>query len=808
MQEHSFETKSICRNTSWPSSFLSISVSTIFGYTFDKNIGAAIGAGTTILDETLINNCLENSHNFSNYFFWWNVFYPLSTTILRVALVILSPNSSILLKSSISSGVLSLFGAGIAILPTIILSSFADDNFDFSNRIESQIDSLLIANKIFNLKNTSQDLPSQEEDVFSSVWNFPVVAKEKIIETYNNEFLFLFGIDLTANIVAIIVESAFLKYAKDYSGNLFSQTFINKTDKSLYLPNSHLSIKSTVFVTGMMVVGAYMLKNFFDFGFGLLDSWTKRKLSVFCLEKGSEIIFDKIDSRKILSKQEGREIMDLFLEDLIRVSGHAFQLIDFSRNTTKSFNALNNLQKLAPDVFGVYALLLPIEQYALKTLANNSFFYLKEQSSLSMKNRMLLSDISTNIDEINLRDGNEYSKDRYKQTTKEFYKAEQEIDIIKNYQELFRRGFLYLKSFLDIFVFPTKVFLLNQTPIPDVTVVKLSTDNLYQFLLGDSSTLMRSVELMVSKHRLTHALELIQTPSNSQIVFSLNLEKKIVFSNYDLFLYNKLIVHIDYLEFSSGKIYAFTGKSGCGKTSALMDATMGLFGVMHGKGNVSRPFIENNPKEIMFIPQSKYNPSCDIYLIESILFPRKLTDLNSQELEKTVQKIKLLFKELEIDSSTQNPEIKEGLSSKLFSKSFKLSGGQKSKIAIIQIILNNPLVAKLDETLVGLDLKSLIKVQKAIKKHLQDSIILIVDHNAKENNYDSFYDQEIHFEKGEVVVQQIEPREIDLESLDEHSVGTQDYCACSALRGLEKPLSNHHTYTIEVLEDLGMCQIH
>lgn len=51
----------------------------------------------------------------------------------------------------------------------------------------------------------------------------------------------------------------------------------------------------------------------------------------------------------------------------------------------------------------------------------------------------------------------------------------------------------------------------------------------------------------------------------------------------------------------------------------------------------------------------------------------------------------------------------------------------------------------MDEVFVGLDKKSLITAQKLINKYLPNTTLIIVDHTAGNNNYDNFYNKEIHF---------------------------------------------------------------
>jgi len=40
-----------------------------------------------------------------------------------------------------------------------------------------------------------------------------------------------------------------------------------------------------------------------------------------------------------------------------------------------------------------------------------------------------------------------------------------------------------------------------------------------------------------------------------------------------------------------------------------------------------------------------------------------------------------------------------------------------------------------------------------LKKYLPNALILIVDHHAEDNNYDSFYDMKMHFVNKTIVLQ-------------------------------------------------------
>jgi len=83
------------------------------------------------------------------------------------------------------------------------------------------------------------------------------------------------------------------------------------------------------------------------------------------------------------------------------------------------------------------------------------------------------------------------------------------------------------------------------------------------------------------------------------------------------------------------------------------------------------------------------------------------------------------------------------MNSELFNEKYKIdsmSGGQKKKVGIIKAVLGTPEILILDEIFVGLDPFSLYQTQKALKKYLPNTKIIVVDHYAQYNNFEGFYD--------------------------------------------------------------------
>jgi ABC-type uncharacterized transport system fused permease/ATPase subunit len=310
----------------------------------------------------------------------------------------------------------------------------------------------------------------------------------------------------------------------------------------------------------------------------------------------------------------------------------------------------------------------------------------------------------------------------------------------------------YINNILDLGYFGFKVKIENPPMLKDsILRTKQTHYEVDLFISGNLYLALQNTELMISKERIDQLLNIIsENNTTTTLIRTTNDENKIIFKNYLLTMPNKYI-SLDYLELQGAKHYVFTGESGCGKTSILIDIKGGVFGPLSSSGEISIP----SDSKIMFINQNPYLPT-DATLLESIYFPNILGLLSEDELKTLKSRILDLFDEINIDNGSYEQDA--GLKSKLDSKDFKLSGGQSKKITIIQAILNNPTILIMDETFSGLDQSSLIKAQLLLNKYLENAMIISVDHHAVDNNYDEFYNQEVHFANNTAIINPIEPR--------------------------------------------------
>lgn len=236
-------------------------------------------------------------------------------------------------------------------------------------------------------------------------------------------------------------------------------------------------------------------------------------------------------------------------------------------------------------------------------------------------------------------------------------------------------------------------------------------------------------------------------------------QPKICFSDLTVGVADTVLVHIDDLCIED-KIVAVTGKSGCGKTTLLKILKNIKHDVAWGRGEIDISTPKGEATESVMISQRDYLPPYTS-LLELITF--KVGD-EAKAIEDFVRELLI---EIEIDSDVTNGG-EEGLLLILHEEKVwdsHLSGGQKKKIAVLSLILQQPDVAILDEILTGLDHHSVKLAQEMLHKYLPNTMFLIVDHHAGANNHDGFYERELHFEDGKAEFRDIDAsREKDLQN--------------------------------------------
>jgi len=461
------------------------------------------------------------------------------------------------------------------------------------------------------------------------------------------------------------------------------------------------------------------------------------------IDSGKESIIKNGDSKKILGadKQEGEKIIKSLIQDLFILKRGTQQLNTVTIQTAESIIALNNLMTLAPDALLPYTLisLIPHKE-AFKWLVEKLKKIAQEEDLATRKAQNLLQDVASNVEQISLRHGEEFMEYEFNaqwQKLKILYSNYTHTNILRNALDDLMQ---IHNKVVDVLYLGDKV-LQNKLTMDEVTIVHGSVNKVYSFFLSNLNVQINNIELVQAKTRIDKFYHLLNTTSK-HAVRTINEENKVIFRNYTLKLNQKEIVHIDYLSLDKGNRYAITGDSGCGKSSMMIDLKEGVIGALNSEGEISLP----KNADIIFLNQHLYLPKGST-LLEAVYFPKVLSKLTNKEVIELKKQITILFDEFGMDP---------GFVAMLDSQEYKLSGGELQKIGLMSAAINQleekskqdeekVIILILDESLTGLDQGALIATQKAITKYFKDAIVLVIDHHAHDNNYDQFYDKEMHY---------------------------------------------------------------
>ncbi len=160
------------------------------------------------------------------------------------------------------------------------------------------------------------------------------------------------------------------------------------------------------------------------------------------------------------------------------------------------------------------------------------------------------------------------------------------------------------------------------------------------------------------------------------------------------------------------------GKNGSGKTTLINL----LNGIYKAQGNIFLNDVEikkypNLKKDVAIVYQFSDNQIFNVTVKEELMYAVKKRKLDEEKIEKRILYYFEFF-DLSLDLLNKNP--------------FKLSGGEKKKIAIITMLILDPKVLILDEPTIGLDIKSRENLLEKLKRISSEIIVIIISHDIEE----------------------------------------------------------------------------
>lgn len=730
----------------WAPYLTSIGLASMGGFILGGIPGGAIGLSTSALDEYLIDHGYADKHYLSVSAFWSTMFF--------------NPMGSFILSMKPSWGIAAYT---LSYAAPLVASYYTNDFMDFTAKIELPMESFLMVNSLFDEKEiiSSKELAKISSTALEDPLAALEIIKEDIKEIYNNEFLSTF-IEVNAlNMISLVINNLSLRYLASFHTNKFIIQLLTNHHSALdsvrqtYTPTSGLTPEIYGQLKGYLseaakVIGVFLGINLIDYFISTKQSSLNQDQFNLVIQKCNEILFTKGNGDKILVHEEGKVLIKEFTYDLYMLwQSGALKLNDVISSTSQILISVNNLAKISPAFYSAYA----VSSIFLQVIMDNMSSHIKATSeSLSeVGNNIWLvkSDFVDNIGQIGLRDGEEFSKYKYNSLYKEQGRLTKELAVINKQTSAISKISTLFDQVVEV-IFYGYGIITGQLDGTEIPIILTATNDINSFIISNINYEIDNIDTIRSLKHVSTLLELVATPTSGAEKVK-NEQGKIIFKDYVLSLDNKTLVAIDHLELIIGKHYAFTGKSGCGKTSTLIDLKGGVSGALSSTGEISISTTNTSVEpNVMFIDQKLYLPK-EATLLEIAYYPNILNLLNKEQVLELRNKVTSLFKKLEIDGFINEPNNESGLIARLDSKEFKLSGGQTKKIAIIQAILSNPNILIIDETFTGLDKASLIQVQKAINEYLPNATILSVDHHAEDNNYNGFYDLEIHFEDSAVI---------------------------------------------------------
>lgn len=177
--------------------------------------------------------------------------------------------------------------------------------------------------------------------------------------------------------------------------------------------------------------------------------------------------------------------------------------------------------------------------------------------------------------------------------------------------------------------------------------------------------------------------------------------------------YGKPILQNLSFSFCSGEHLIINGKSGIGK-STLIKSFQNDTLILKGEAFFSKEFIDNS----IYLYQTPY------------IFNRSIRDnfLIDENLKLDDKKIISWITKLELNSLKNEDGIID-LNRNMKTLTENISGGEKSRIAIMRVLLKNPNILILDEPLIGVSGKMREDIIAVLKNELKNKSIILITHS-------------------------------------------------------------------------------
>lgn len=688
-------------------------VSSTTGYAMTRSIPhAAIACAVTIVDEVAIHLDLATKHYFSSFALYFTIF----------------SKTSIPYTGDINN----------VIRSSIIVS--------FSTALSIYSNDLLPLNMIINETTNSLEI------IGSILGNIEDSSNTYKYSEFLKDYSVKFGINVLNVIAGIYINSQLnLGYAK-----LGKIIFRNKDTISgtqggnhehiiLFLNTCLKQLGYFLALSGTTFINIH-IQNIYDI---LITKEIEQSIT-------KTLIKDE-NSLKLMNDEMGRNVIETVYSDFQNIYSGTKKINSYSSDIASGIYGINKLSSISYEALLCNLLSNLFFNYA-RDIINNHHKDIKEKLLEQESTKAFIkSNIMDNILQITLMDGEGFIGSKLNAYDTEISQLKANENFWKELIDFYETS-RYSADYL-IFQFMAGILIYNG---------KMETDEVFNFtdyLSGVNAILSikskfkkESKDLLISLDRITKFNELIAQEAVNVAHYTVNSDGKLKINNLTIDINSSLLISIEHLELELGKCYAVTGSPGVGKTITFKK----IKGIKNDgidiQGTVSKPLDNEQAINISMLPQQVYLPS-NSTLLEILNFPKIYA--SSIDNKKLVEKLKKMLQELAVDDPQSSNSILNILEEPGIAWSKILSGGQKKKISLISKVLNSPKILFLDEPFNEFDSYSTILAQKFLKKYLPDTLLIIVDHHAVNNNFNKFYDSELYVFNKTIIERNISSKAIE-----------------------------------------------
>jgi ABC-type branched-subunit amino acid transport system ATPase component len=676
----------------------------------------------------------------------------------------------------IKSTILLITSAALPALQTVL----ADDFLDFKEKTLIPLKSLNLVNKIYNKDNifSKDNLARSGRALFKDPLNAFVVVKNNFYKFYENKFqtsfVTIFGLSIVNELINYYLyrkllgndvndifsklimqdESGFGKLKK--TSNELELSFETLTPTQIFiifLKNNKKPFKATehkmhkFMHENFLYLGRYV-KFISLYGFGIfLDSWFKeyinnqKKILINVLFDNSQNI-----TREHEKNHQGKTLLSVtkniftqHTKDITNAFGAAFKITEIASDTFKSLSSYQIIMTHTPEIFLYHVSTLGITQPLLKGYLSDSRNNSQDLLDTDILDRQNTQALVSNIESIILGDALDYNFDKYTTIIKKrngCYAKESgillNIDYLKKYEKI--------SSVLIGSPYLLYKFIKDGSLLVNLFNILSSSNQLMSFYSYNILSKIGSTKEEISLSNLESFYNVINKKEDNPIIYTVNNQKKIIYSNYSVYKENVMISHVENLEFNLSKKYLVTDNN---LIYFYKNLKKSLYTPFSSSGEVSIAHKARKGLTIIYIDQNPYFPE-NLTLLEAIYFPKRFDSFSTKESKALKQKIINLFSQFQ---NKQNDHLE--LISDLHNSNFRLKSEQTKKIFIIRAILHEADIIIMDDTLTGLERSQVESIQSAIDIYLPGVTIFSFEKNPI--NHNSFYDYIVSYENGEFI---------------------------------------------------------